>query len=73
MTISKLGAFCIGAACGIVAYNVVKSPAFKKACASVVGVGLKLKDDAQSFAESVKEDVEDIVAEAKSNNVVAKA
>lgn len=62
------GSFFVGAACGIVAYNLVKTPAFKKACASLVGKGLQLKDEAAAFAESVKEDAEDIVAEAKYNN-----
>ena len=56
------------AACGIVAYNLVKTPAFKKACASVVGKGLQLKDEAVAFAESVKEDAQDILAEAKHQN-----
>ena len=44
----------------------------KKACAAVVGKGLQLKDDAAAFAESVKEDAQDIVAEAKYNNQQAK-
>lgn len=58
----------MGAACGIVAYNIVKTPAFKKACASVIGKGLQLKDEAISFAESIKEDAQDIMAEAKQQN-----
>lgn len=68
---TKLGAFITGAACGIVAYELIKTPAFKKACAAVVGKGLQLKDDAAAFAESVKEDAQDIVAEAKYANAEA--
>ena len=69
---TKLGAFVSGAACGIVAYELVKTPAFKKACAAIVGKGLQLKDEAAAFAESVKEDAQDIVAEAKYANAEAK-
>ena len=61
-------AFGVGVAAGVVAVSLVKNPAFKKACASVVGKGLQLKDEAAAFAESVKEDAQDIVAEAKYNN-----
>lgn len=61
-------AFGIGVAAGVAAVSLVKNPAFKKACASVVGKGLQLKDEAAAFAESVKEDAQDIMAEAKFNN-----
>ncbi len=64
---TKLGAFALGAVAGIAAYNLVKTPAFKKACAAVVGKGMQLKEDAAAFAESVKEDAQDVVAEAKYN------
>lgn len=64
---TKWGAFAIGAVAGIAAIQLVKNPGFKKACASVVGKGMQLKDDAAAFAESVKEDAQDIVAEAKYN------
>ncbi|MCR4579782.1 MAG: hypothetical protein K5681_05490 [Treponema sp.] len=69
---TKLGSFVIGAACGVVAYNLVKTPAFKKACANIIGKGMQLKEDAAAFAESVKEDAEDIAAEAKYNTEAAK-
>ena len=65
---SRLFAFGIGVVAGVAAVSLVKNPAFKKACASVVGKGLQLKDEAAAFAESVKEDAQDIVAEAKFNN-----
>ena len=65
---NKWVAFGVGVVAGVAAVSLVKSPAFKKACAAVVGKGLQLKDDAAAFAESVKEDAQDIVAEAKYNN-----
>lgn len=65
---SKWVAFGVGVAAGVAAVALVRSPAFKKACAAVVGKGLQLKDEACAFAESVKEDAQDIVAEAKYNN-----
>ena len=68
MTISKLGAFAIGCAVGAAAIAVVRTPGFKKVCAKVIGAGLQLKDDAAAFVETVKEDAQDIVAEAKYNN-----
>jgi len=65
---NKWVAFGVGVAAGVAAVTLIKTPAFKKACASVVGKGLQLKDEAAAFAESVKEDAQDIVAEAKYNN-----
>lgn len=64
---TKWGAFAIGAVAGIAAVQLVKTPGFKKACASVIGKGMQLKDDAAAFAESVKEDAQDIIAEVKFN------
>jgi len=64
---TKWGAFAIGAVAGIAAVQLIKTPGFKKACAAVVGRGMQLKEDAASFAESVKEDAQDIAAEAKYN------
>lgn len=65
---NKWVAFGVGVVAGVAAVSLIKNPAFKKACASVVGKGLQLKDEAAAFAESVKEDAQDIVAEAKYNN-----
>lgn len=73
MTINKWAAFGIGVVAGAAIVSIVKTPAFKKACAAVVGKGLQLKGDAAAFAESVKEDAQDIVAEAKYNNEAKKA
>lgn len=64
---NKWGAFALGAVAGIAAVSLVKTPAFKKVCASVVGKGMQLKEDAAAFAESVKEDAQDVAAEAKYN------
>ena len=65
---NKWVAFGVGVAAGIAAVALVKNPAFKKACAAVVGKGLQLKDDAKEYFETIKEDAQDIVAEAKYNN-----
>lgn len=62
---TKTTAFLIGAAAGVAAYSIVRTPAFKKACAGVVAKGLELKDDAVAFAQSLKEDAQDIAAEKK--------
>ena len=65
---NKCVAFSVGVVAGAAIVSIVKTPAFKKACAAVVGKGLQLKDDAAAFAESIKEDAQDIIAEAKYNN-----
>lgn len=65
---NKMVVFGLGVVTGVAAVSLVKNPAFKKACSAVVGKSLQLKDDAAAFAESVKEDAQDIVAEAKYNN-----
>ena len=65
---NKMVVFGLGVVTGVAAVSLIKNPAFKKACSAVVGKGLQLKDDAAAFAESVKEDAQDIVAEAKYNN-----
>lgn len=65
---NKMVIFGLGVVTGVAAFSLIKNPAFKKACSAVVGKGLQLKDDAAAFAESVKEDAQDILAEAKYNN-----
>ncbi|MBQ3825587.1 MAG: hypothetical protein II811_05580 [Spirochaetaceae bacterium] len=70
---SKLGCFAIGCAVGVTTLAIVRTAGFKKCCAKVVGAGLALKDEAQAFVETVKEDAQDIVAEAKHNNEKAQA
>ena len=63
----KWGVFALGALAGVYAVSIAKTDAFKKACATVVSQGMQLKNDAAAFAESVKEDAQDMVAESKSD------
>lgn len=70
---TKLGAFAIGVAVGGVTLALVKTVGFKKVCSKVISAGMQLKDDAASFVETVKEDAEDIKAEAAYNKNAAKA
>ncbi len=51
--------FWIGVACGVAGIALVKTSTFRKGCAKVIAGGLKLKEDASEFLETVKEDVED--------------
>lgn len=68
MTFSnKWVAFGVGVAAGFVASAFFRSAAFHKACVAVTEKGLQLKNDAVEFMESVKEDAQDIVAEAEYN------
>ena len=70
---TKLGAFAIGVAVGGVTLALVKTAGFKKVGSKVISAGMQLKDDAASFVETVKEDAEDIKAEAAYNKNAAKA
>lgn len=62
---TKTGAFVLGLVAGGAVVAIVKTPAFRKACAKVVGAGMMLKEDAAAFTETLKEDAEDIVAESR--------
>ena len=68
---TRWGAFALGVAVGGAAVLLARNANFKKACAKVVGAGLKLKDDAAAFVETVKEDAQDIMAEAAYNKEAA--
>jgi len=68
VNISKTGMFVIGALAGVALVAIVKSQTFKKGCAKLISAGIRLKDEASAFVEQVKEDAEDIVAEAKQQN-----
>ena len=70
---TRWGAFALGVAVGGAAVLLARNANFKKACAKVVGAGLKLKDDAAAFVETVKEDAQDIMAEAAYNKEAAEA
>ena len=69
----RWGAFALGVVAGGAAVLLARNANFKKACAKVVGAGLKLKDDAAAFVETVKEDAQDIMAEAAYNKEAAEA
>ena len=74
MTTGKcFSTFLIGALVGAAAVTIVRTPAFRKGAAKVVSAGMQLKNEASAFAASVKEDAEDIVAEANYNNKAAAA
>lgn len=70
MYMNRWLAFGIGVTVGVVTVSAVRSPLFKKACATLIGKGMQLKEDAAVFAESVKEDAQDIIAEAKYKKTV---
>ncbi len=64
---NRLGIFLLGVVVGGVTVSVVRSAAFKRACSKVVGAGMQLKEEAAAFMETVKEDAQDIIAEARHN------
>ena len=66
--ISKTGVFFLGALAGIAVVAMLKSKTVQKGCAKIVAAGKQLKDDAQSFVETVKEDAEDIAEEVRQEN-----
>lgn len=65
--------FLIGVAVGAAAVTIVRTQAFRKGCAKLVSAGLQLKEDAAEFVETLKEDAEDIKAEAAAQAAKAKA
>ncbi|MBO7462990.1 MAG: hypothetical protein J6T96_10400 [Bacteroidales bacterium] len=66
--ISKTGVFFLGALAGIAVVAMLKSKTVQKGCAKIVAAGKQLKDEAQSFVETVKEDAEDIAEEVRQEN-----
>ena len=64
---NKWVAFGVGVAAGLAAGALIRTPAFKKACVALAENGLQLRKEAIAFAEAVKEDVQDIAAEAAYN------
>lgn len=64
---NKWVAFGVGIVAGVALYSVAKTPTFRKACATVLSSGMQLKQDAAAFADSIKEDIQDIAAEAEYN------
>ena len=66
--ISKTGVFFLGALAGIAVIAMMKSKTVQKGCAKIVAAGKQLKDEAQAFVETVKEDAEDIAEEVRQEN-----
>ena len=62
---TKTGAFVLGVVAGGALVTIARTAAFRKACAKVVGAGMMLKEDAQAFSETIKEDAQDVMAEAR--------
>ncbi len=53
---------------GFLVYS-ARSPQVRSLLAKAAGKGIQLKEDAAALIESIKEDAEDILAEAKHNSV----
>lgn len=68
MTYRDLAIFAAGVVIGAVGVYAVRDRRFRHMAAKVVGKGLQLKDDAAALMESIKEDAEDIMAEARHNS-----
>lgn len=62
-----LAVFLAGVAVGAAAVYLIKDKSFRHVAAKVIGKGLQLKEEASALIESVKEDAEDIIAEARHN------
>lgn len=69
---SNVKTFLIGAVAGIAAVQILKTGCFRKSCAKVMSAGLKLKSDATQFVEEVKEEAEDLTAEAEQKKKAVK-
>lgn len=65
---NKLLYFLAGIAVGGFLVYSARSPQVRSLLAKAAGKGIQLKEDAQALIESIKEDAEDILAEAKHNN-----
>lgn len=61
----KLWFFAGGVAAGLIVPQIVKSKTARKAAVSVVAKGMGLRDDAKAACEAIKEDAQDVYAEAK--------
>ncbi|MDR1440618.1 MAG: DUF6110 family protein [Clostridiales bacterium] len=61
----KLLTFAGGVAAGLILPPLVRSKAARKVAVAAVAKGLSLKDDALAAYESIKEDAQDIYAEAR--------
>lgn len=66
----KVLSFGTGILFGVLAEKAIKSKLVKKVAVSTVAGGLKVKESIDKTIEVVKENAEDIVAEAKLKNLV---
>jgi predicted nuclease with TOPRIM domain len=57
--------FGLGLAAAIVGYKVYKSKKIRKAVVKAVACGMKMREDAKFALNTIKEEAEDICAEAK--------
>jgi hypothetical protein len=57
--------FGAGVAASILGYRAYKSKKLRKAVVKAVACGIKLRDDAKTALDDIKEEAEDICAEAK--------
>ena len=58
-------AFLVGAVAGAALVTFMQTPVFRKGASKLVSAGMQLKKDASAFVESIKEDAEDVAAEAE--------
>ncbi|MDR3160780.1 MAG: YtxH domain-containing protein [Spirochaetaceae bacterium] len=65
--------FGIGVAASILGYNAYKSKKLRKAVVKAVACGIKLRDDAKTTLDGIKEEAEDICAEAREQPGVQEA
>lgn len=68
MNYQNIAIFAAGVIVGAVGVCLVRDKRFRHVAAKVVGKGLQLKEDAAALVESIKEDAEDLMAEARHNS-----
>ncbi|MDR2314632.1 MAG: hypothetical protein LBE02_08885 [Spirochaetaceae bacterium] len=64
--------FGLGFAAALAAYRVYKSSKFRRTVVKAVACGMKLRDEAKFALNAIKEDAEDLCAEAKDGKAEAK-
>lgn len=69
----KLPSFLIGALVGAAAVTVLRTSVVRNELVKLLGAGMRLKEEAAVFMESVKEEAEDLAAEAKFKKTQAEA
>lgn len=63
--------FGAGIAASIIAYNACKSRKLRKAAVKLLAKGMKIRDEAKFAVNTIKEEAEDLCAEAKEKNADA--